>query len=203
MIVVDLFSGLNGWSSAFKDRGHEIITMDFNPSFKSDINKNILDVSLSDFSKQPDVVLASPPCTAFSILTSNNWNGVEPITIKSKLGLKILQKTISLINELNPKYFIIENPRGKMRFMSEVQTFERRTITYCQYGMKWMKPTDLWGGFPPSLKLRPMCYKGARCHDYTGAGTRAGIVGSNSAKDRSLIPYELSLEVCISLEKDL
>jgi len=28
MKVIDLFSGLNGWSQPFKDRGHETFTVD-------------------------------------------------------------------------------------------------------------------------------------------------------------------------------
>lgn len=39
MRVLDLFSGLGGWSAAFRDRGHEVITLDIEPKFKPDIVK--------------------------------------------------------------------------------------------------------------------------------------------------------------------
>lgn len=34
MKVLDLFSGLGGWSAAFKDRGHTVFTVDVHPDFK-------------------------------------------------------------------------------------------------------------------------------------------------------------------------
>jgi hypothetical protein len=203
MNVIDLFAGLEGWSKPFRERGHNVFSVDFNPTFKVDLTKNILDVKLSDFPWKPDVVLASPPCDSFSLLSNKNWDGSTPISIKSKLGLKVLQRTVTLIHELDPKYFIIENPRGKMRYMLEVQSLERRTVTYCQYGMPYMKPTDLWGGFNPSLVLRPACFKGAKCHEYVSKGMQTGVCALTSAYERSLIPYQLALEVCLFLEKDL
>lgn len=203
MKVVELFSGLGGWGSAFKERGHQVFSIDNQNKFKPSLCKNILDVSAAEIPFAPDVVLASPPCEAFSIMANGNWQGTDPISIKAKLGVKILQKTITLIHSLNPKYFIIENPRGKMRYMLEIQSLERRTITYCQYGMPYQKPTDLWGGFPPSLVLRPACFKGAKCHEYVSQGMQTGIKGCTSVEQRSLVPYELSLEVCLSLENDL
>ena len=203
MKVIDLFAGLEGWSKPFRERGHDVCSTDVDPRFEVDIIKNILDLKPNDFPWKPDVILASPPCEAFSLAGKRSWDGVHPTSIQSKLALKVLQKTISLIQELDPRYFIIENPRGMMRGMPEVQSFERRTITYCQYGMPYMKPTDLWGGFPPSLVLRPMCFKGAKCHEYVSGKMKTGIRGCNSAAVRSIVPYELALDVCCALEKDL
>ena len=201
MKVLDLFAGLGGWGMPFKDRGHEVFSIDFNPRFNVNLVKNILDVKASDIPWTPDIILASPPCEGFSLLRANiNWDNDKPITIRSKMGMKILQKTLNLIEELKPKYFIIENPRAKMRATAEVQPFERRTVTYCQYGMKWMKPTDLWGGFPPSLKLKPVCFKGATCHEYVSPGCGKGIVGCHSSAERAEIPYALALEVCLATE---
>ena len=46
--------------------------------------------------------------------------------------------------------------------MPELDGFERRTVTYCQLGEERMKPTDLWGAFPPGLELPAMCRNGSR-----------------------------------------
>jgi site-specific DNA-cytosine methylase len=67
MRVLDLFSGLGGWSAAFKERGHEVLTLDIEPKFKPDICKDILEVNSIDELGQFDVILASPPCEVFSI----------------------------------------------------------------------------------------------------------------------------------------
>ncbi len=209
MKAIDLFCGLGGWSSAFLKRGHDVVRLDNNNRFAPDICMNILDAKASDFPWRPDIILASPPCEGFSRLRyAFNWHTPEvgdpiPISVKSKLGIKILEKTMALINELQPRYFIIENPVGKMRHMNAVADLERRTVTYCRYGSDAQKPTDLWGGFPPSLILRPPCQAGAPCHTSAAGDLKGAIVRANDAAARALVPYALSEEVCLAAEADL
>lgn len=209
MKVIDLFCGLRGWSAAFRDRGHDVFTLDKSNRFVPDLCSDILDVKASDFPQRPDVILASPPCEGFSRLRyAFNWKTSEvgehiPISVKSKLGIKILQKTVALVRELEPRYFIIENPVGKMRHMAEVGQFERRTVTYCQYGSDAQKPTDLWGGFPPGLALLPTCKAGAPCHTTAAGSAKGAIVKANDAAARAIIPYSLSLAVCLAIEAAL
>lgn len=209
MKVIDLFCGLGGWSNAFWQRGHDVITLDNNKRFAPNICMNILDAKASDFPFKPDIILASPPCEGFTRLRyAFNWKTTEvgenvPISVKSRLGIKVLQKTLSLIRELQPTYFIIENPVGKMRHMPELADLERRTVTYCQYGSEAQKPTDLWGVFPPSLILRPPCKAGSSCHTSAAGSERGAIVRANDAAARAFVPYGLSEEVCLAAEADL
>jgi hypothetical protein len=80
---------------------------------------------------------------------------------------------LALINELNPRYWFIENPRGGMRKMNFMQELPRYTITYCQYGDKRMKPTDIWTNHPaPGFK--PPCKNGAPCHEPAPRGSKSG-----------------------------
>ena len=209
MKVIDLFCGLGGWSAAFKKRGHDVLTLDKESRFSPDVCANILDVKASDFPFKPDIILASPPCEGFSRLRyAFNWKTSEvgdpiPISVKAKLGIKMLDKTVALITELQPRYFIIENPVGKMRHMPAVRNLDRRTVTYCRYGSDAQKPTDLWGGFPPSLILREPCIAGAPCHTSAAGDLKGAIVAANDAAARSLVPYALSEAVCLAAEADL
>jgi hypothetical protein len=210
MNVLDLFAGLEGWSTPFRERGHRVFSTDFDPQFKVDLVKNILDITPDDIPFRPDIILASPPCEAFSVMNiGKNWTGPDadpphqPKTDRAKLGLQILERTVWLIQWLRPSYFIIENPRAKMRKMPVMQQFDRRTVTYCQYGMRWQKPTDLWGGFPPSLILREMCQRGAPCHEAAPRGSSTGIQGKHSAEQRAVVPHQLSEQICIAAEADL
>lgn len=183
--VLDLFCGLRGWSEPFEARGHEIFAIDWDESFSPDLAANLFDVDADRILRgptgsrpwtwKPDVILASPPCEKFSVMTiSRNWTkDHEPRTEEAALALRLVEHTIGLIRDLDPAFFIIENPVGKLRRL--VRGIDRRTVTYCQYGAPWRKPTDLWGGFPPSLELRPQCAQGAPCHVASPRGSMNGI----------------------------
>jgi hypothetical protein len=100
-----------------------------------------------------------------------------------------------LIHELQPRYgYLIENPMGMLRKLPVVADLERRTVTYCQYGDTRQKPTDLWGDVP-GWTSRPMCKRGADCHESAPRGSKTGTQGLSKAKYRSMIPYELGLEI--------
>lgn len=166
MNVLDLFAGLRGWSTVAEQRGHDVVSIDLDPRFDVTHHLDLLDVdgtigALGDW--RPDLVLASPPCESFSVMTiGRNWTRDErgiprPKTPKAELALALVAATLELIERLDPSFWIIENPRAMLRKQELVNHHERRTVTYCQFGEAYMKPTDLWGGFPPSLVLPPVC----------------------------------------------
>jgi hypothetical protein len=193
--VVDLFAGLRGWSEPFEERGHEVFSVDIDPRFNVNLHKDILALQPTDVPWIPDVVLASPPCQAFSVMTiGRHWTtDHKPKTEKAMLAMHLVEKTL---------YFVVENPRAKLRKLPQVQNMERRTVAYCQYGENRQKPTDLWGGFPPSLVLKPMCRPKASCHVSAPRGSRTGTQGMDSAESAK-IPRELALAVCLACETDL
>lgn len=222
MRVLDLFAGLQGWSAPWAVRGHDVITVDNDPRFGSTITHDLLDpaglvAALGAW--RPDVVLASPPCEAFSVMTiGRNWTRDEfgrpaPRTDKARIAMALIEATLDLVRELGPRYWILENPRAMARSLAALAPLERRTVTYCQFGERTQKPTDLWGGFPPSLVLPPPCQQGAACHVRAPRGSRTGIQGNlgfpfgiNSrelAAIRAKIPEVLSLAVCTAAETDL
>ena len=189
MRVLDLFAGLRGWSDPWKARGHEVITLDYEAHFDSDITVDMREF-VKDIDKyldgwRPDVILASPPCEAFSVMTiGRNWTREhEPKTDKARLALELVGHTTYAIHWLKPTFFIIENPRAKLRRLAPVQRLDRVTVTYCQYGEPFMKPTDLWGGFPPSWWPRPMCKPRADCHVSAARGSRTGIQGGRALEN--------------------
>lgn len=180
-----------------------MVTLDMNPKFGAMMQRDILTVIAADFPR-PDVILASPPCEGYSVMQiGRNWtHDHQPKTEKALAAQAIVVATLELIRELKPRFFVIENPRAKLRKMPFMQMLERRTVTYCQYGERRMKPTDLWGGFPPSLVLKPACNNGMPCHDAAPRGSRTGTQGMDSAESAK-IPRELALAVCLACETDL
>jgi len=110
LVVLDLFSGLGGWSKAFKDRGHKVITVDNNPKFNPTICKDIMKLKQKDVNGYTfDIVLASPPCTEFTKDSMpSSWNSSRKVNPNTLL----LQKTLKIIYWVDPKYWIIENVSG-------------------------------------------------------------------------------------------
>lgn len=212
MRVIDLYAGLKGWSRPFEDRGHDCWSVDIDKQFDVDCHRDVLTMQLDDFPWQPDIVLASPPCEGWSVMQiGTNWHKDHtPKTDKARHAMSLVEHTLSLIaqwaevarRECSCFYFIIENPRAKLRKMPMMQGLELRTVTYCQYGEHRMKPTDLWGGFPPSLRLKPICHNGAECHIRAPRGSVTGTQGM-SAPMAAKIPYSLALDVCLAAERDI
>lgn len=157
--VLDLFSGLEGWSSPWRERGHEVFRVEIDASFPAE-HRDVMTLEPRLLPWRPDVVLASPPCTAFSVMQiGRNWHHDHtPKNDRARAGLALLVKTVELIDEIDPHAFVVENPVGKMRRMRDVWKridLERRTVTYCQYGERRRKPTDLWGGVPARVGASP------------------------------------------------
>jgi len=207
MKVLELFAGSCSFSNVAKEFGHETFTVDNGLDLKTvdhyvkiDLVKDILELEADEIPFKPDIIWASPPCTTFSIAScGHHWHppdnqGIRiPKTVEAARGLKILETTIWLINELQPKYYFIENPRGLMRKMLEVEELPRHTVTYCQYGDKRMKPTDIWTNLDWNPK--EMCKNGQPCHESAPRGSRTGTQGLKNNYERSKVPYELCKEI--------
>lgn len=208
MRVLDLFSGLRGWSDPFKERGHEICAVDIDARFDADLYRDIGDVPRLQYALagwKPDIILASPPCTSFSTMTmGRNWTyDGEPRTNVARQGKRLILATIDIINDIDPPFWIIENPRARLRSLPFLRGAPaRRTVTYCRLGETRMKPTDLWGGFPPSLVLPAMCHNGNDDHVAAPRGSYTGTQGMDSAESAK-VPRALALLVCEATEKAL
>ena len=202
MRILDLFAGTGSATQAFKDAGHEVIRVEIDARFEAeedDVMK--LDAEyLTNTYGQFDFIWASPPCTSFSVASIGyHWKDNKP-SDQALHGIELVLHTIDLIKDLKPTFgWIIENPRGLLRIQPFMQSLPRQTITYCQYGEKRMKPTDLWGvvkGWTP----RPACKNGDKCHEAAPRGSRTGTQGITGWVERSKIPYELSKELLEAIE---
>jgi hypothetical protein len=202
MRVLDLFSGLGGGSAAFKDAGHDVVTLDLDPRFGCTVTADVLGCdseSLAGYGPF-DFIWASPPCEAFSVASiGHHWGGgvraYEAKTEHARVSQEIVAHTIRLIAALGPRAWVMENPRGVLRKLPCVAGLPRATVTYCQYGDSRMKPTDLWGRFPDGWLPRPMCHNGDPCHERAPRGAKTGTQGIRGAAERAVVPYALSLSL--------
>jgi len=193
--ILELFSGTKSISTAFKDAGWDVFTVDNNPELCPDLVADISTLSkhrLPERFQHPDVVWASPPCTCFSVASmGHHWTMPygTPKTIEAVKSMELVVRTFTLLANLNPRLWFIENPRGMLRKINMMQNARkyRHTVTYCQYGDIRMKPTDIWTNHPnPGFK--PMCKNGMTCHQSAPRGSKTGTQGLKNAIERGRIP---------------
>ncbi len=205
MKTIELFAGTKSFSSVAKSLRHATLTFELDPVFKPDVCGDIRDVKM--LPGGTDMLWASPPCQGFSVaVIGRNWNyDNTPKTDSARLGMELAKKTLSLIQESRPKWWFIENPRGKLRklpFM--IKAIEkmggvRHTISYCQYGDTRMKPTDIWTN-AHWWKPLPICKNGDACHQAAPRGSKTGTQGIKGDRDRSRIPPALFKEIFAQLK---
>lgn len=210
LVVLDLFSGLGGFSSAFEDaEGWAVVTVDVDEEFEPDICADVMELRPGDL-PDPDVVLASPPCRDFSLACMNKKWDIDNARQPSYLpawesiaeSVNVVYRALWLIQELQPRYWFMENPRwGALR---QIIGEPRATVHYCQYGSEFKKPTALWGVHPP------MDYRtcpGDSCdhlsnpsekNTFRDATRLADVVAS---AERAKVPRELSEAIRASIEE--
>lgn len=223
MNTIELFSGTKSFSKVAKSLGHKTWTIDNDKELEADFTADIMNMPDS-LAVNEDILWASPPCTAFSVAAiGRHWNKDRtPKSDTARLGLDLLEKTIKIIstNQILKQDLIwyIENPRGMMRkviddifYKHGIKNYRRVTISYCQYGDRRMKPTDIWTNDFKWIP-RKMCKPNSSCHDKQPRGYRAkkefnclggGTQGLKNAKERGEIPPQLFLDIFEHMNKDI
>jgi hypothetical protein len=138
--VLDICCGFGAWSVGFHRVGFECTGID------------VLDIAypyrlvLADIrdwhpDRKYDVVVASPPCTEFSSLLRLAVARGQRGPGNLKLGMELVEACKRIIDEVRPKFWILENVRGAELLISEL------------LGPPKMKrgPWYLWGEFPAFL----------------------------------------------------
>jgi hypothetical protein len=209
MKVLELFAGSRSIGKAAEQLGMEVFSSDINNFEGINYVTDIRDFDVSKVPFKPDVIWASPPCTYFSVASiGKHWNKDNtPKSDNAMLGVEFVQKTIDIIKELQPTYWFIENPRGKLRKLDVINGLNdmpyayvyRYTVTYCQYGDSRMKPTDIWTN-NPYWEPRPMCKNGDKCHVSAPRGSQTGTQGLKGNYERSKLPEELCQEILESAQ---
>lgn len=209
MKVLELFAGTRSIGKAFERKGHKVYSIEWDKNFEDidwyeDIGKITAQDILKRFGK-PDVIWASFDCSSFSIAAISHHRrknpetgNLDPVSDYAKFCDKVDQNVLQLIKDLNPTYYWIENPVGGLRKMTWMQDIPYRyTTTYCQWGEKRMKPTDLFTNYPNAYF--PRCKNGDPCHESAPRGSKTGTQGLKGSKERSRIPDKLCdyiVELC-------
>jgi len=147
-LVLDLCAGLGGFSQAFKeDSSYDIVTIDVDRKFKPTIVADVRHLPLKDNLK-PFILLASPPCEHFSLANPK----FPRVGIKD--AMEIVGACFEAVARLNPTFWLIENPKGRLRHLTPRKP--NMTIFYSDFDLDFpcQKPTDLWGNIPIPLRKK-------------------------------------------------
>lgn len=165
MLMVDVCSGLEGACQAMKENGWDVVTVDNDPKFSPTVLADIR--SWSWKGNRPDLMWFSPPCTEFA-REFMPWckTGKTP-------DLSIYQACLRIIEETNPRFWIIENVKGAIRYFGKPSAI---------FGAFY-----LWGFFPHLGRVR-LNYRKKESYS------------SSRPEERAKIPYELSRAVALAVE---
>jgi len=187
MKVLDLFSGLGGWSEAFAQRGYEVIRIENNPLLENvphtqlkcvlELRDYLLECQQRGYEIQrPDILMASPPCYEFS----NAFSAPKSIYVRENGSLdnytpnmELLIATLDIVKIVKPKYWIIENVVGAIRY------FEK----YLGKPRQILGAYVLWGNYPEIILQGELPTKSSK-------DKRHSPIRSNY---RAEIPFPLSM----------
>jgi len=192
--MLDLFSGLGGASeSMVRDPNWEVMRIENNEMLSGVLHTEIMDVlefrdTLASMIEEgyapeaPDVVWASPPCVEFSLAYS------APQSIALREGreynpsMELVDATIDIINMLNPRYWVIENVRGAVKWFESRLGKQRMVINHSIF---------LWGKFPSFVP-------GSIDSKYAENGSSRDPLRPNK---RAMIPFTISDSLRCAIEQ--
>jgi len=208
MKILELECGTKSFTKVAEARGHKCFTVDIDKKFNPDLCIDIMDFTIDMLPKEfrnPDIIWASPPCIQYSHAKRSGIRDIEGSN-------KIVSKNIDIIEQLNPKYYFLENPQtGLLKFqpiLNEFPFYHRPYIdvSYCKYGFPYRKQTRIWTNCNV-WKSRPICRKDCK---FMKDGKHIVSVGNGRSKytskimkkeDKYKIPPELCLEIIEAIEK--
>jgi|TARA_Y100000310_G_C20576164_1_gene760519 hypothetical protein len=208
MVSLELFCGTKSFSKIVKNYVSKTVTTDMNNKFEPSICDDIFNLNFKE--KEFDIIWASPPCEGFSVASiGHHWNPDHtPKTKKAEEALRIVKKTIEIIKNVKPKYWFIENPRGKLRKVIDDilldnigNYYKRETVCYCRYGDTRMKPTDIWTNCFEWKPIDKMCKNGNLDHEAAPRGSKTGTQGLKDYELRSIIPPALFEDIFKELKE--
>lgn len=113
-----------------------------------------------------------------------------PITTAGIEGVKLVERTLALIDYLDPLFFAMENPTSLLRSIIGPPTI---ITDYCTWGHPFKKPTDLWCDLPAMDWNSRLCNGQHRAH-------RSITRDLEDPIERAEVPYELGWSIAEAIE---
>ena len=213
-----LFSGTGSIDKALRsvDRNLNIVSVDINKKYNS---THCVDITKWKCPYKPhffQFIWASPDCSQYSkALTQRDVHRL-PIEVQNRLTDNLrdlyaadlrVKSALKLLSLLKPKYWVIENPEGSVKYGLQTRPFMRRynkykhICTYCKYGFPNKKPTCIWTNIPgvkfKHCDIDPCVYKLQHGHHacHSQEGSNKYNIGLKSTKYTYPVPKKLVLQL--------
>lgn len=185
--ILSLFDYSGVWSNPYKDNGFEVYQIDI----KYDID--ILDLSKKDIVNDNIYgILAAPPCTDFASSGARWWSDKD-IDGRTEYSIKLMRKTLDIINWFNPKFWALENPVGRLnKLIPELINYGPWYFNPNEFAgylsgeealeESYTKKTGLWGLFNKPVKKPMPPILGSKMH------TKYGGKSERTKELRSVTP---------------
>lgn len=196
MKVIDLFCGVGGFSEGFKQAGFEVVlaidnwelALNSHKANHPDSEHWLVDIMYLESLPKCDVIIASPPCTEFSVAKIMGGDDRKP-----EKGMELVIKTLALIGNNNPKYWIIENVWGLEHYLEGHNLIK---VDCYNFGSKSHRKRIFYGQFPTPKKIVPFA-KAYPTITAQGGGGKWGNVGAwkKFGLKNYALDYNLMLDV--------
>jgi hypothetical protein len=184
--ILDLCSGLGGWTEAFVQNGWNVIRIENNPELNYVPFTQEWDVlewqDWIDNIPHPEIIVASPPCLEFSDALSAPRTRARREGREFTPNLDLVRACLDIIDYLKPKYWILENVRGAQEDFRPLLGARRQKI-----GSFY-----LWGNFPLII-TNPGFH-------HTKDDNDPGSSNPLRANIRAMIPFEISFALLKTLQ---
>ena len=159
-----LFTGTGSVDRSLEKVGFKVDSLDIDKKCNATWTSDILnweswrDIAPGTYT----FIWASPPCTQYSIARTT-----AKTPRNFALADSIVARTLEIINHLQPKGWLMENPAtGLLKTRGVVGGLPFTTVCYCMYSdgirHRYRKPTRLWGVLPAFVP-RVMCTRKEPC----------------------------------------
>jgi hypothetical protein len=163
-LILSLYDYTGKWAQPYIDAGYPVMLWD--KKIEGDILEGFsyLLMQIEDSGYQVHGILAAPPCTDFCVSGARWWPekdkpkpGYEPFDSETELSEALVRIVMHLVDILKPKFWVLENPIGRIEaIIPELSFFRRMSFNPCDFGDPYTKKTILWGQFNAVLKKTPI-----------------------------------------------
>jgi site-specific DNA-cytosine methylase len=153
MKVLELFKGSGSITKFFLNDKVEVVSLDIEKNYNPTI---CCDIMCFDYKKYKigyfDIIWASPECKLYSsfqyihVGKDKKYKNKQVLLDKQKIDSKFINKTIEIIEYLQPKYYFIENPLNSSiwKYIDNLKYLDTYIIVdYCYFGYDYKKPTKI------------------------------------------------------------